>query len=167
MVEVDGITLDFYDEARFWRDVAVGLKDECWEWEKHKQESGHGQVRRAGRAFMAHRLAYSFATGLNPEGGVVRHTCDNPACCNPYHLVLGSHADNVADRVSRDRSAKGERNGRAKLTEADVERVFMSCESTQQLADFFNVDRKVIYDIRRRNTWKSVTDRLVAEVVAS
>lgn len=51
---------------------------------------------------------------------VIRHSCDNPPCTNPAHLLVGTHADNVADRVTRSRNAVGEAHGIAKLTESDV-----------------------------------------------
>jgi hypothetical protein len=59
---------------------------------------------------LAHRLAYAEAHGLNvfTMGGVVLHSCDNPRCVNPDHLTLGTHADNVADKISKGRHCHGE-----------------------------------------------------------
>lgn len=58
----------------------------------------------------AARLAWALFRPENPDGLVVRHRCDNPPCCNPNHLELGTIADNNRDTVERGRTAKGERN---------------------------------------------------------
>jgi hypothetical protein len=93
----------------------------CWLWTGHCSESGHGQYKADGRTVMAHRYAYECITGQQLLSCVVlRHRCNHPACVNPAHLMLGSHADNVADRVAARRSACGERNGRARLTAEQV-----------------------------------------------
>lgn len=107
---------------RFWSKVQAGNESECWPWTGAKIATGHGRFKvRSYKCIGTHRFAYIIAHGDIPTGMVVRHTCDNPACCNPRHLMLGEHSDNVADRVTRGRSATGERNGRAKLTRQQVE----------------------------------------------
>lgn len=90
---------------------------------------------RKSRSFRAHRFAWEITRGPIPDGLHVLHRCDNPPCCNPDHLFLGTHIDNVADMVAKGRGAKGERsgarlhpervargerNGTAKLTAAQV-----------------------------------------------
>lgn len=80
----------------------------------------HGKVGGPyGHSSGKHRIAYCKAHGLRLEdikGKVVRHTCDNGRCINPEHLLLGTHQDNVQDRVDRDRTARGEAHCQAKLT---------------------------------------------------
>ncbi len=90
------------------------------------------------------------------DGIVIRHMCDNKLCINPDHLLEGTHQDNVADRVSRNRSAIGENNGRSKLTKDEVMYIKHSPERQYILAKQFNVDRKVIYDIKNNITWKHI-----------
>lgn len=85
----------------------------------------YGRVGFAGREYRAHRLAWESTHGTTvPPGMVVRHTCDNPPCCNPAHLALGTPAENTRDMIERGRAVRtpspGERNGSAKLTVADV-----------------------------------------------
>lgn len=92
----------------------------CVEWTKSKDACGYGRAWFDGKPLGAHRLAYCQAHGLKPAdiaGQVVRHTCDNPACINPEHLVLGSHADNMRDMRDRFRGRSG--NAR-KLSDEDV-----------------------------------------------
>jgi hypothetical protein len=60
----------------------------------------------------AHRLAYTFTFGEIPDGLGVLHTCDNPPCCNPNHLWLGTQLENIADRHSKGRSKGGSGHAR-------------------------------------------------------
>src|SRR5205085_1321443 len=50
-----------------------------------------------------HRIAFALSSGYDPSG-LVCHTCDNPTCCNPYHLFEGSDTDNVWDKERKGRS---------------------------------------------------------------
>lgn len=68
-------------------------------------------------------MAYEMVYGPTPPGVCVLHKCDTPACVNPNHLRLGTHADNMADKVRRGRQARGERHTRAKLTRNDVDAI--------------------------------------------
>jgi hypothetical protein len=91
----------------------------------------------------------------------VRHTCDNPICCNPAHLLVGTHADNVADRVERNRTARGTGNGRAKLTEDEVRTIrtaYAEGWPTMELTRHFGVDRALIRRIVRREVWAHLED---------
>jgi len=110
-----------------------------------------------GKMKRASRYVYELYSGEIPKGFVIRHTCDNPSCINPDHLLVGTHADNVADKVSRDRCAKLENNGRHKLTIEQVKTIYFSDNSQTNLAKEYKVTRRVIYDIINKNTWKSIT----------
>ena len=103
------------------------------------------------------RVLYEHIFGTIPKEKVLRHTCDNPACVNPLHLLLGTHADNVADRVERGRSAIGSNHGRAKLTEDEARSIKKDNKtSTTDLARIHGVDRRVIYQIKNNLCWKHV-----------
>lgn len=98
----------------------------CWEWQGHRRTDGYGQLGRGGRdegLIEAHRASWELTHGPIPEGLSVCHRCDNPPCCNPDHLFLGSPADNVADAVAKGRVARGERLPQTKLSDDDVFRV--------------------------------------------
>lgn len=87
---------------------------------------GYGQIGRGGRVaglVETHRLAWELTHGPIPPSAFVCHTCDNPPCCEPSHLFLGTCADNVRDMVRKGRQARGMRLPQAKLTDEDIARV--------------------------------------------
>jgi hypothetical protein len=116
----------------------------------------YGHVRRHGRRELVHRLAFELAHGPLDPGQVVRHRCHATRCVNPAHLVSGTDADNVADRVAAGRSARGERNGRAKLTADDVRVIRDSVEAPAVLAGRYGVDPKAIRLVLVRKNWGHV-----------
>jgi hypothetical protein len=88
-----------------------GGPDACWLWTRsrggrggHERRYGHLQVN--GKLAYTHRLAYELAFGPIPEGLLVLHRCDNPPCCNPAHLFVGTSADNTADRIAKGRPTR-------------------------------------------------------------
>lgn len=101
---------------RLWAKVDVRGPDDCWEWQGSKVgEYGHiGVGGRENKLVLTHRAAYEVSVGPIPDGMKVCHTCDNPPCCNPKHLFLGTQADNVRDRDAKGRTARGDNNGRSK-----------------------------------------------------
>lgn len=75
----------------------------CMEWQGYKDKLGYGRTWRHGRSgYKVHRLAMELA-GYDIDGWVVLHKCDNPPCCNPAHLTLGTIADNIHDAQAKGR----------------------------------------------------------------
>lgn len=146
---------------RFWEKVARSDPDKCWEWTASTRKSGHGHFYpRAGKCVQAHRFAWEEIVGPIPEGMFVLHRCDNPPCVNPRHLKIGTQADNMRDRDSRNRQARGERQHLSKLTEDDVREIrsrYHAGEATGYvLAKQFGVTPSNIYYIIKKDTWKHV-----------
>jgi len=91
-------------ESAFWDRVDVRGADECWPWTAcRNQVTGYGRVSFRGNYYHTHRLAFSLSRGNPPSGLCVLHHCDNPPCCNPFHLYVGTHGDNARDRENRGR----------------------------------------------------------------
>lgn len=87
------------DLDRFW--AKVDKTDDCWLWASQLR-NGYGLFRLNGKVVSAHRLSYEMHIG-SAEGFQVRHTCDNPPCVNPEHLILGNAKANSDDKMDRDR----------------------------------------------------------------
>lgn len=155
MTTANSTRFDSFDVARFWSKVEVNSKNQCWPWLAGKRPSGHGDFQAPYGATYAHRFAYSIVNGDAPDGLVVRHKCDNPSCCNPNHLIIGTHGDNVKDRVDRSRSATGEANGRAKLTLMQATAIKHSNLSPKELARHYRVTVRAIELIKSGVNWKS------------
>ena len=111
-------------QRRFWNKVTVGAADVCWPWTAARDKDGYGLFKLDGRLRRAHRIAWMMAhaaavTDLGGHhGGCICHQCDNPCCCNPDCLFLGSMADNVMDMYLKSRGPTGDRSGQRTCPEA-------------------------------------------------
>ena len=167
-------------EDRFNEKVEIGRG--CWWWLGTKDRDGYGLFKlNTHTCIGAHRYAWWLATGENPKGHLICHYCDNPGCVNPEHLFMGTAQDNNRDRDEKGRTAKGERhhnfgrgkpfqyklrfatvpplrpgekNGRAKLTEAQVREVLADNRPSVRLAEELGVTPTAIGMIRRGKTWR-------------
>lgn len=137
-------------ELRFWRHVAK--TDGCWLWQGWKDKDGYGSMedKASGKKLKAHRVAYALQRGPIPPGMLVRHSCDEPACCNPAHLLLGSTQDNIADRVSRQRTPRGEAHWHSKLTDDERREILGAPGTHESIAKKFGVSRATISLIKER-----------------
>lgn len=147
----------------FWAKVDRRGPNDCWPWLGAKMYFGYGAVRRRDpRGFVgAHRVALMHSGVSVPAGKCVLHSCDNPPCCNPAHLRVGTQAENIADRGARGRTrvGEGERHHSAKLTVAGVKelrRLYAGGTAIKALSDRFGVAPYAIQQCVRRDTWKSV-----------
>lgn len=150
-------------EEHFWSQVNKNAANGCWEW-TGKSRTGYGSFNLIGltgtrRHTFAHRYTYEKTFGTIPAGMFVCHKCDNPPCCNPDHLFLGTLQDNKRDEVEKKRHAHGVKNGNAKLTEADVLKIrelHREGWSLPELARKFSVRNTTIHWVVSRGTWKHI-----------
>lgn len=134
----------------------------CWLWTAATNADGYGlfAVHRASK--LAHRVAYEATKGPIPDGALLRHRCDTPACVNPAHLEPGTDLDNMADSIARGRRAsfRGTRNPRAKLTPAQVAsiRALYGAGGVRlvDLAAAFGIGKSQVSNIVRGREWNEV-----------
>ena len=130
---------------------------DCLEWQLSTNKDGYGYVWFKGKNHYAHRVAFMLANNveLTPDDYIC-HDCDNPACINPDHLFLGDQQSNMDDMTAKNRAARGERNGRAKLTQTNVLEIRVlveNGEALEALALQYNVAPSTVADIRDRRIW--------------
>lgn len=145
---------------KFWAKLPKRSAEECWEWVGAKKDFGYGVIvcKQMKRSYMTHRVAYIATIGDIPEGQFVCHKCDNPPCCNPAHLFLGSPQDNSRDCQKKGRANRGKNNGRAKLSDDDVRKIRSSkaCTSAKELAAQYGVTHQLVHMIWGGKVWRHI-----------
>jgi hypothetical protein len=127
----------------------------CWLWDGHIVRGGYGAIRVAEtkKHIRAPRFSYERTKGPIPEGMVIRHKCDTPACVNPDHLETGSQADNARDSVSRNRTRRGQNNPNAKLTLIQVAAIRADRRHYTIIAAEHGVSAATVCNVRKRKVW--------------
>lgn len=143
--------------------IRVKSEQECWEWTGPKHEFGYGQIcigdyGKVSRPLSLQKIVWSILFGQVPKGLIIRHKCDNPPCCNPFHLEPGTQMDNMHDKIRRGRAnwALGEKQGTAKLKAHQIPeiRALAASGMTQRaLAKQYNIGLTCINHIIHRKLW--------------
>jgi hypothetical protein len=146
--------------SRFWTKVQIGRSDECWPWLAGTFGKQYGCFSIHGKMHRSNRTAWQIANNMRiPEGLHVLHSCDNPGCCNPMHLRLGTHQDNMNDRQARGRTVRGERSGKVKLTKSQVTSIrawSAAGHSQSTIAAAFGISKAQVGVIVTRKQWTHV-----------
>ena len=159
-------------EARAWLDTHIAVIDageftnQCVVWPFSTNGGSGGQypqLKIEGRLVRVTRYIIERITGRQfAAEELVRHWCDTPRCCNPWHSEVGSHADNMNDMVKRMRQASGSRNGRARLTEDEVQEIRSLARhydlrgSVSFVARGYGVSSDTVLSILAGETWRRV-----------
>ena len=149
-------------EERFWKHV--DKSGDCWTWTGSLKSEGYGRLGaggKSGRYLCAHRVSYEIHHGEIPEGMVVMHSCDNPACVNPNHLSVGTYSENTQQACDKGRMKSlflsGEAHSGAVLTDDLVRKIRSSSLKNSQLAREIGCSQNIISSVRLGKTWQHVT----------
>jgi hypothetical protein len=144
--------------ASFWTHVDLSNPIGCWPWLKGTDRGGYGKLGNV----RAHRHAWTLTYGPIPAGLVICHACDNPPCCRPDHLFVGTPADNTNDMKAKGRQPRlfGVMNAAAKLTEDDVRAIRRAYAAggahQREIARRFGVGQMTVSLIVRRKRWAHI-----------
>lgn len=178
---------------QFWARLTPGGPDDCWVWTGPVDESGYGRIMWKKRTMRCHRIAYELATCTklpyigkksHKDSIYVLHRCDNPPCCNPNHLFLGTPHENALDAAAKGRTKSGKESGRyveprsldpnwappakgvfgsghhkAKLTEVDIIAIRTRREAGEHLSPLakeYGVSVSTICGIAKHLFWRHV-----------
>lgn len=144
----------------FRNSVSKRGENDCWPYLGYL-DRGYGVARDLdGKQIRAHRLAFKLA---NPEDDIkgfsIRHTCDNPCCCNPKHLLKGSHADNMRDKKERNRCYRptGNKHHQRKMDAALVEKLRKEYKpkiiTARMLAEKYGISKYMVWNAVLNRTW--------------
>jgi hypothetical protein len=164
---------------RFWK--FVNKTESCWLWTGRVDKDGYGSIGigstrdKTKKCVRAHRFSYELHNGSIPDGLLVLHECDVPACVRPDHLFIGTQLDNIHDCIAKGRRCShiedhwarkdssrisGENHYGAKLTEESVRQMramYADGLTHEAIAKHFGATRRNVCDIVRLETWKHVT----------
>lgn len=156
---------------KFWFKVDIKSKDECWNWLGYKDNWGYGVAclnDGKGGTILSHRLSYILTNEDIPDGLQVQHACNNPGCCNPQHLELGTNSKNMKYMVEQGISCIGEIH-HSKLTEDQVREIrklyneqrrldpeLKQWRITEPIAQRFGIHITTVQRIIRGESWRHV-----------
>lgn len=107
-----------------------------------------------GRQTTAARVVWEHSNGRIPDGLVVCHKCNNPACVNIRHMFLGTHGDRSALKVSLGRA-----RGNSKLAAWQVKEIIARAsrgEKNTDLAREYGVTARAVSNIKHGRSWKRI-----------
>lgn len=135
-------------QARFWNKVKVipqSNSSQCWEWQGATMPNGYGIASIGnGQTMLAHRYAASLSNNI--QGQVVMHSCDNPKCVRPDHLIVGTQKGNIDDMIIKERK-------HSKLSIINVKDIRSKRLSRVEFAKLYNISEYTVGEIQRKNTW--------------
>lgn len=142
--------------SAFWKNV-VRVRGGCFEWTGCKTQHGYGSFYFDGWK-ASHRVSWMIHHGKVPKGLCVLHRCDNPSCVRESHLFLGTHKENMLDKVRKGRQTRGENINLARLTEPQVLEIrkLKGVVSQLKIAEMFKTNRTNVWYIQTYRTWKHV-----------
>lgn len=163
------------EHKRFWSKVEK--TESCWIWCGARHTHGYGSLGFRTKPARAHRMSYEIHKGPIPKGFCVLHKCDIPSCVNPNHLFLGTHTDNMQDRIKKGRAnlpsgdnhnlrihpeliKRGENHPMVRLSEVKVLKIralyATGALTLKNIAAIYSVNYTTIGYIVNRITWNHI-----------
>jgi len=130
-------------------------EDACWNWTRNVT-GRYGQLTWGKKTYQAHRISYLIFNGFIPEDKIVLHTCDNPICINPKHLILGTQYDNIIDSVKKGRHDKTVLNEEAVKVIRWMLKYKYYYGLSKKLANLYGVNKSRIAMIKNNKCWQWV-----------
>jgi hypothetical protein len=127
----------------------MDIIDKCWNWTGSKNGNGYGVVIMDGKSVLAHRASYETYRGPIPENLIIRHRCDNPLCCNPNHLQVGTRQENMKDVDERGRRPKGSNHWKCKLTYEQLETIKYDTRKQVEIAAEYGITQAHVSLIKK------------------
>lgn len=145
--------------ARFEAKYLPEPNSGCWLWTGSITRHGYGNFNYPDGT-LAHRAAFSLLRGPIPPGMAVCHRCDMPACVNPEHLFIGTHAENMQDMFRKGRRVgkvgmPGARHWNAKLSAEDVAAIRASRAPQLETAARYGISRNYVSRLCQGDRWKT------------
>lgn len=141
------------DKDRFWSKVDIKGPDECWYWKAGKFSCGYGQFYTYLGSMNAHRVAWIMTNGPILSIKILAlHKCDHKLCCNPGHLYLGNHGQNMTDTLARTDVRRGRTT---RLREGELwllKKLFDAGINRSKLAKMFKISRDNVYYLLNRSS---------------
>ncbi len=153
----------------FWEKVDIRDTNECWPYKPpSRTQRGYGASFYGDIRTTAHRIAWFLARGPFPKVLHVLHRCDNPICCNPGHLWLGTPQDNMDDMVRKGRASRGsktprgEDNPNSRLRDDQLAQLFEDAKTMSQrkVAEKYGISKSQVGNILRGESRPNAMDSL-------
>lgn len=161
-----GLTKDqYYEHSKLRLLIKRKVVNDCWVWTGPTNKNGYGFISWGQKGYkkkrVVPRIAYTIWKGEIPDKMSVMHSCDNPLCFNPDHLLIGTHYENMQDRNRKGRNNPkfGSNTKASKLIEENIiaiRNMRAEGKKLKYIAEIFNVSDANISDICKRKTWKHV-----------
>lgn len=130
-------------------DMKGGDRAQCWEWTRSVREGSRPFFWVGGKRQIAYRLVYELVHGVElDKAQMLLHQCDNPVCCNPYHLRVGEHQENMDEMKERDR------HGMPRTVVRNIRRLLDQGRPHQEIADLYGCSRETITAINNDRAHK-------------
>ena len=130
---------------------------DCWLWKAASHQFGYGHMRYMDKIEVAHRISYRLHIGEIPDGMNVLHKCDVPQCVRPDHLFIGTHKDNVDDKVNKGRAGFpkmfGVDNPAAKITKQIADAIKVDNRKIKEICSEYGISQSQVKRIRSGKSW--------------